>query len=105
MLGGKGSRQRLAFAALLAALWLLAVGVADAGAYVYWADAQHLTSGRAANDGTGVDDSFIPVTGNTPLAVAVDSAHIYWANEGSQSIGRANIDGSGYDNGFITGVA
>lgn len=104
MLGGNGSRQRLAVAALMAVLTTLAVGVADAGAYIYWADAQHLTIGRAANDGTGVDDSFIPVTGNIPLGVAVDSAHIYWANEGSQSIGRANIDGTGYDNSFITGV-
>jgi hypothetical protein len=94
----------LAVAVLLAALTMLGVGVADAGAYVYWADAQHLTIGRPANDGTGVDDSFIPVTGNIPLAVAVDSAHIYWANEGSQSIGRANIDGTGFDNSFITGV-
>ena len=104
MLGGKGSNHRLAIAALLAALAMLAVGVADAGAYVYWADAQHLTIGRAANDGTGVANSFIPATGNIPLGVAVDAAHIYWANEGSQSIGRANIDGTAVDNSFITGV-
>lgn len=104
VLGGKGTKYRLAVAALLAALAMLLVGVADAGAYIYWADAQHLTIGRAANDGTGVDDGFIPATGNIPLGVAVDSAHIYWANEASQSIGRANIDGTGVDNSFITGV-
>jgi hypothetical protein len=104
MLGGKGSNLRLAIAALLATLAMLSVSVADAGAYVYWADAQHLTIGRAANDGTVVDNSFIPTTGNIPLAVAVDAAHIYWANEGSQTIGRANIDGTGVDNSFITGV-
>jgi virginiamycin B lyase len=87
----------------LATLTLLAFA-GEADAYIYWADAQHLTIGRAANDGTGVDDSFIPATGNIPLAVAVDPAHIYWANENSQSIGRANIDGTGVDNSFITGV-
>lgn len=86
--------------ALLASL----VFVAQASAFVYWADTHGETIGRAANDGSEVDDAFIH-TGALPFAVAVDSSHIYWANQNGNSIGRANIDGSGVDNNFITGIA
>lgn len=88
------------FVAFLASLTL----DARASAFVYWADAQNQTIGRASNDGSGVDDAFIK-TGALPFAVAVDSAHIYWVNQNSGTIGRARIDGSEVNNSFITGIS
>jgi sugar lactone lactonase YvrE len=87
------------FFALLVSLAL----ASRASAFIYWADTQNQTIGRAANDGTEVNDAFIH-TGELPFAVAVDADHIYWANQNGNSIGRANIDGSGVDNSFISGV-
>lgn len=89
-----------ALALVLCAALLLA---APASAFIYWADTQNQTIGRAANDGSEADDAFIHA-GALPFAVAVDSSHIYWANQNGNSIGRANIDGSGVDNSFITSV-
>lgn len=93
-------------AAAAAAAFVLAAlcAVAPAHAYVYWADTQAQTIGRAANDGSHLEPGFVH-TGALPSAVAVDSAHVYWANRDGNSIGRANIDGSGVDNSFIAGVA
>jgi len=89
----------LLFAALLASLLL----ATRASAFVYWADAQNQTIGRANNDGSGVNDAFIH-TGELPFAVAVDAGHIYWVNQNSNSIGRATIDGSEVNNSFIIGI-
>jgi virginiamycin B lyase len=70
----------------------------SAQAFIYWADTQHGTIGRANNDGSGVNDSFI--TGATsPDTVAVDSSHIYWGN--AHSIGRAGLDGTGVNQNFV----
>jgi streptogramin lyase len=88
------------FFALLASLAL----AARAAAFVYWADSQNQTIGRAANDGSEVNDAFIH-TGELPFAVAVDAGHVYWANQNGNSIGRANIDGSEANNNFIAGIA
>jgi len=96
----KGSLIGLVLALTLLASLLLA---APAGAFVYWADTQNQTIGRAENDGSGVNDAFIQ-TGALPFAVAVDSSHIYWANQNGNSIGRANIDGSEVNNSFIAGI-
>jgi hypothetical protein len=100
---GRYRRRVLLRAPLLAALFLLALAPA-ASAFVYWADSQNQRIGRAENDGSRVDDSFIPSTGALPVAVAVDGGHVYWANENGNSIGRASIDGSAVDNSFITGI-
>lgn len=87
--------------AALAAVLLLAVPPAHA--FIYWADTQSQTIGRAGNDGSGANDAFIH-TGQLPFAVAVDASHIYWVNQSSNSIGRANIDGTEVNNSFITGI-
>ena len=71
---------------------------ARAEGFVYWADVDRGTIGRADLDGTGVDQSFIN-TASSPLGVAVDSGHVYWTHLGA--IGRANLDGSGVDRSFI----
>ncbi len=89
---------------ILSMLAVVAFGAAKADAAVYWGDFQNGRIGRAANDGTEVDDSFVAEAGKGPDAVAVDAGHVYWANQTSESIGRANIDGSGVEDNFITGV-
>ena len=91
--------------------WLAAVAVAacfgwaaPADAFVYWANYDAGTIGRANLDGTGANQSFI--TGaSIPVGVAVDGGHVYWANAGTNSIGRANLDGTGANQSFITGAS
>jgi streptogramin lyase len=90
--------------AILSMLAVVAFGAAKADAYVYWGDFQNGRIGRAANDGTDVNDSFVAEAGAGPGAVAVDAGHVYWADQNGESIGRANIDGSGVNSSFITGV-
>jgi virginiamycin B lyase len=97
---GKGASS--VAAALTVAVCVLILAPAASG-FIYWGNAQSQSLGRAENDGSGVNSSFI-ATGPQPAAVAVDSAHIYWANQNGSSIGRANIDGTGVDNSFITGI-
>jgi hypothetical protein len=56
--------------------------------------------GRAAVDGTAVDESWLPGA-NATGGVAVDASHIYWSDDGSDMIERANLDGSAVDGSFI----
>jgi hypothetical protein len=78
------------------------------GAHVYWTSSEAI--GRANLDGTGVEETFIPVqkssvTGST-CGLAVDRTHIYWDNGATGTIGRANLDGTGAVQDFIvTGSA
>jgi virginiamycin B lyase len=96
----------------LAALLTLILALAPhAEAYVYWADFDSGTIGRANLDGTSADQRFITRTGdrNQPggvflNGVAVDAGHIYWSDENGGTIGRANLDGTGVDKRFITGL-
>ena len=85
------------------AAWALLLGAAaSADAFIYWANPDTGTIGRANNDGTGVNQDFI--TGaNGPCGVAVTGAHIFWANDGSNTIGRANLDGTGVNQSLATG--
>jgi hypothetical protein len=77
-------------------------GLATADGYLYWADPEDNTIGRAKLNGasqpTEVDDHFITGADN-PQDVAVNSDHIYWVNaaeeaQGSGTIGRADINGA-----------
>jgi streptogramin lyase len=88
---------------LLTIGFVLLLLAGNAQAFVYWASFQDNKIGRANNDGTGVNGSFIS-TGAGPSAVAVNGSHIYWVNQTGDTIGRANLDGTGADNNFITGV-
>lgn len=86
--------------AITAILW---VGVANAGAYVYWAAQGPAAVGRANLDGTGVNPTFIGA-GTFTRAVAVDGQHVYWTDlRDPTSIGRASIDGTNPQPHFITG--
>ncbi|MGH7358949.1 MAG: hypothetical protein ACREJR_09055, partial [Candidatus Rokuibacteriota bacterium] len=104
-MGVRRGRRLGRTALLLAGLAVLSLAFASrAEAFVYWtnnAQSEGTTIGRASNDGSGVDQSFIAGL-NDPTGVAVDSRHVYWANRGTNTIGRANIDGSGVDKDFIT---
>jgi DNA-binding beta-propeller fold protein YncE len=90
-------------AALAATIAIALIAPAGAGAYVYWANGEPGTIGRASNDGSVVEPSFIGGQ-SSPLAVAVDSAHIYWANAAGNSIGRASLSGSAVEPEFIKGA-
>jgi hypothetical protein len=87
-------------AAVLAALALLIAPPHAHGNFVYWANPNGTSIGRAKINGTGANNNFI--TGLTqPSDVAVDSEFIYWG-DGPNRIGRANLDGSGVNPNFIT---
>jgi hypothetical protein len=95
---GAGIRTLLAVSLVTLAGWVLAP---SSQAFIYWANGSAI--GRANNDGSGVNPSFI--TGQRdPCGPAVDGQHIYWANQSGGSIGRANLDGSGVNPNFITGA-
>jgi hypothetical protein len=66
----------------------------DAEGFVYWANQNSGSIGRANNNGTGAIQNL--VTGlSGPCGVAVNDTHIYWAEQSGDRIGRANLDGSG----------
>jgi virginiamycin B lyase len=90
-------------AAVLAALALLIAPPHANGNFVYWANDNQTSIGRAKINAAGANNNFI--TGvNGVHGVAVDSRFIYWTtlSGGVSSIGRANLDGSGVNNQFIT---
>src|SRR5690349_2215572 len=86
-----GSFPRLALAL---AVFALSIGAAPAGAVVYWANSGNRTIGRANNDGSSVDQAFVPdasaatglatISGDPyrtqPYGLAVDGAHVYWSD-------------------------
>jgi hypothetical protein len=85
-------------AALLAIAALLLLPPHAHGNFVYWANSQGTSLGRAKINGTGLNNNFIPAT--NPFGVATDSKFVYW--EQPNSIGRANLDGSGPNPAFVT---
>jgi virginiamycin B lyase len=90
-------------AAVLAALALLIAPPHAHGNFVYWANDDQTSIGRAKINGTGANNNFI--TGvNGVHGVATDSKFVYWTtlSSGTSTIGRANLDGSGVNNQFIT---
>ena len=100
-------RIALAVVTLVVAVLTLA-GSADA--FVYWANLNGGTIGRAnvvgdvAND---VNQNFI--TGaSSPYGLADDGAHLYWTNQPAGTIGRADIAATGASNvnqSFISGAS
>jgi hypothetical protein len=95
-------RLKLLPAALLVALALLIPPSRAHSNFVYWANDNGTTIGRAKINGGGANNNFI--TGVAGVhGVAIDSKFIYWTtlNGGVSTIGRANLDGSGVNNQFI----
>ena len=93
-------RGALALAALAVATLALA---ARADAFVYWADLNSNSIGRASLDGKVVEPFFISLPpGNAPAGVAVNGQYIYWANTATAAIGRADLDGSNVNQSLIS---
>ena len=99
----RSKSRRAVLVAMLAALALMLLPDVAGANFVYWANDNQTSIGRAKINGTGANTNFI--TGvNGVHGVAIDSKFIYWTtlNGGVSTIGRANLDGSGVNNQFIT---
>jgi len=68
------------------------MGMAAAGAWVYWASATG-SIGRVNADGSSVEPGFINLGKISPLAIAVDGEHVYWIMR--YGLGLGNLDGTG----------
>jgi virginiamycin B lyase len=94
--------RRIAAIALAAGLMLTCAAGADA--FVYWANRDNASIGRAKSNGKGVDQDYID-TRSSVYGVAVDSDHVYWSDRKKGRIGRADRDGTEIDRDFITGLS
>ena len=82
------------------------VGVAVDRNYIYYANNDGGTIGRADLDGTNLNQDFI-TTATGPLGLAVDGSAVYWAIGAALApSARANLDGnpSSVNQNFITGA-
>jgi hypothetical protein len=79
--------------------------------YVYWPNIGGTSIGRAALDGSQVNNTFIDTPGTAVTdelhAVALDSKYLYWAhgNSATGAIGRAKLDGTDVQPSFIPHAA
>jgi hypothetical protein len=84
-----------------------ACGVGVNGNYLYWADYQGGSIGRASLDGKDLDRHFIETA--DPVGIAIQGDYIYWGRVGSSAvdtaIGRAKLDGTDVDDKFISGAS
>jgi virginiamycin B lyase len=90
-------------AAVLAIAALLLLPPHARGNFVYWANDNQTSIGRAKINGVGANNNFITSVDGVH-GVAIDSKFAYWTtlSSGTSSIGRANLDGSGVNKQFIT---
>ena len=100
--GGASHRRWLIATVLGAALTMLLATSADA--FVYWANRDSETIGRAKTNGKGVDQSYIKAR-TSVYGVAVDDDHVYWTDRRGGGIGRASRDGSTIKRKFVTGLS
>jgi virginiamycin B lyase len=79
-------------------------GLTLAGQYVYWSETNGNQIGRANQDGSGINYTFIADDGE-PAGVTAYGQHLYWGNQnggsGGGSLGRANLNGSGVNEAFV----
>ncbi|MBJ7329727.1 MAG: hypothetical protein JHC95_07520 [Solirubrobacteraceae bacterium] len=108
---------RLALLAITSFALMLGA-VSPAGAYVWWTHEDLKRGvGRAALDGTGAQDTFIPsVAGQWAFArgVASDGAHVYWTNHMANTspslpfappvIARSTVDGADVNHAFTASI-
>ena len=103
----RGARRRMIRVIVTVGLaaGVLAVLAPGAGAvgtkHLYWSNAGDGSIGRAAVDGTHIDQDFV-AGAEAWDGVAVDDAHIYWTDSDSDAIGRSRLDGSRANPTFIT---
>ena len=99
---GSSHRRWLTATALAAALTMLLATSADA--FVFWANRDSESIGRAKTNGKGVDQSYIKVR-TSVYGVAVDDDHVYWTDRKGGGIGRASRNGSTVKRKFVTGLS
>jgi RND superfamily putative drug exporter len=114
-----GPRNWWPAAVAASALLFIGLPAPPARADLFWANSTPDGSlplpaiGRAAVDGTGVDQDFVvvdPDSGPTnPCGVAIDDRYVYWANAtgpagSGTTLGRARRDGMQVDDSFIEGA-
>ena len=99
---GSSHRRWLTATALAAALTMLFATSADA--FVFWANRDLESIGRAKTNGKGVDQSYIKVR-TSVYGVAVDDHHVYWTDRKGGGIGRASRNGSTVKRKFVTGLS
>lgn len=101
--GSPGRPRRLVPAiALAGVLTMVCAGAADA--FVYWADRDARSIGRAKSNGKGVDQSYIKANASV-YGVAVDDKYIYWTDRTGGGIGRASRNGKKIKRKFVTGLS
>jgi hypothetical protein len=98
---------------LAGVLIVLALALASrAEAFVYWTNQGTVGGpidsriGRANNDGTAVNQSFITGSGPGPCLLAASPSNLFWTNQGDDfngnTLGRSNLDGTAVNPSFIT---
>ena len=94
--------MRYLVASLTAVIALLAAAADASANFVYWANADGTSIGRAKINGTGANSAFIPGLSGVH-GVAVDSKYVYWTQGtgATSTIGRANLDGTSPNPSFI----
>ena len=73
-------------------------GLPAATTYLYWTNSNNGSVGRAINNGSGMNEKFIPAGPQGGAGITVSGKYIYWttANGGSATnIARANLNGTG----------
>jgi hypothetical protein len=89
----------------LAALLLAGAYAPHADAAIYWPNQETQTIGGANNDGSGVDNSVVDVSGatNGACSVAVGPGYVYWTGgSGAGYVGRASRSTGEPEDTFIT---
>ena len=93
-------------AAATAATASLLLGAATVHASIYWSIRGSNEIGRASNDLTYINQTFIQnAPGNGGCGMAADSAHLYWGLIQPGQIARADLDGSDANLSFVPNVA
>jgi virginiamycin B lyase len=99
--GSSGRPWRLVTAiAVASVLTMVCAGAADA--FVFWADRDSGSIGRAKSNGQGVDQSYIKAHASV-YGVAVDDKYVYWTDRTGNAIGRASRNGKNIKRKFVTG--
>jgi len=83
---------------------LTMAGAGAADAFVFWANRDGATIGRAKSNGQGIDQSYVKARASV-YGVAVDDDHIYWTDRKGGAIGRASRSGGNVKRKLVTGLS
>ena len=94
----------MALRAITLAAALVMLSAASADAFVFWANRDSGSIGRAKTNGKGVDQTYIKAR-TSVYGVAVDDQRVYWTDRKGGAIGRANRNGSAIKRKLVTGLS